>query len=89
VEPNLFRTSDIGIAAYLIATGLPLHCTERRGKFTEFLFPSIAAEAAEHFYAGAPAPAAAMLDSYRKLRTIISTQQKGAKQLWQVQSTLK
>jgi hypothetical protein len=74
-----FRTSDIGIAAYLIATGFSLQSTERRGKFVEFVFPSTAAEAADNFYAGATAPAAVLLDSYRKLRTLISNLQKGQK----------
>jgi hypothetical protein len=76
-----FKTSDLGIAAFLITIGFPLQSSERRGKFVEFIFPSTAADVAESFYAGATAPASTFLDSYRKLRTIISNLQKGAKEL--------
>ena len=79
-----FLTSNLDIAAYLLATGQPLVSTARQGKFTVFLFPPSAANRAADFIAGAAAPANALLDSYRKLRTIISSQQKGAKQLCQI-----
>jgi hypothetical protein len=45
-----FRTSDLGIAAFLVAQETPLLRVENGGERTFFVFPGSAEEAASRFY---------------------------------------
>jgi hypothetical protein len=78
-----FITTNLDLAAYLLAVGQELTEVERQGKFFAFHFDPLAASHVEQFINGAPAPAKTLLDSYRQLRTIITNHQKGAKELCQ------
>jgi hypothetical protein len=67
-----FITTNLDVAAYLCAIGHGLANTERQGRFVAFLFDRSAARDVEEFGNGAQAPAKAILESYRALRTIIT-----------------
>jgi hypothetical protein len=78
-DQDSFITSNLDLAAYLTAVGQPLVAVRRQGKFLSFIFDPNAASDAEQFLAGASAPAREVLECYRELRTIITTQERQKK----------
>lgn len=71
-----FSTSSLDLAAYLMAVGHTVISTEKQANFITFLFDPSAAQDAANFSHGAQAPANLVLESYRKLRTIITTHER-------------
>ena len=69
---NEFTTSDIGIAAYVLSTGLGRYRGVDWGSREKAIFvfrPGPSKDVVAEFLNGAVAPAKALLDSLRSLRT--------------------
>ena len=49
-QPDEFRTSDLGIAAFLVAQDTPLLRIENGGERVFFVFPGSAGQSATRFY---------------------------------------
>jgi len=69
--PMPYATTDLSLAAFLLARGQPLDGVSREGPRCVFSFPDAARELAPSFYASATVPARAYANALRDLKTLI------------------
>ncbi len=66
-----FQTTDLNLAAFLMARGHALVGVARDGPRRVFGFPETARDEAQGFYANATVPARAFANALRDLKTLI------------------
>ncbi len=67
-----FATTDIHLAAYLLATDHPLRGLNGRPGQRAFVFGEVTPEAVQSFYAGAPSDARKVLGALRDLKGLLA-----------------
>jgi hypothetical protein len=67
-----YTTTDIHLAAYLLATDHPLRGFNGRPGQRAFVFGNVTPEAVQSFYAGAPSDARKVLGALRDLKGLLA-----------------
>ncbi len=72
MESAEFNTSDLHLAAYLLATDHPLLRINGRAGQRAFVFGNVTHEDVQRFYAGAPSDARKVLGALRDLKGLLA-----------------
>ena len=72
-----FKTTDLAIACYLLASDHPLHHVERTGGRAHFVFTDVAADDVRRYFQGARVEARKLLNASRDLKTLLVQEREG------------